>query len=97
MSSAPSSPGTRVLVDLWTASFCGACSAARAAVGEARRLVPALEIVERDVATAPDAAGTAGITSTPTIVVTAPDGREVFRSAGVPRVEQVLAAVALGL
>jgi len=88
-------PGVRI--DLWTSSFCGACSAARAAVGEARRLAPALQVTERDVAAAPDAAEIAGITSTPTLVVTAPDGREVFRSAGVPRVEQVLAAAALAL
>ena len=57
--------------------------------------MPGLQVVERDVAAAPDAAEAARVTSTPTLVVHDAEGRETFRSAGVPRVDQVLAAVAL--
>jgi len=59
--------------------------------------VPDLVVTERDVAAAPDAAAAAHVDSTPTVVVTHVDGTEVFRSAGVPRVDQVLRAVALAL
>ena len=59
--------------------------------------MPGLQVVDRDVAAAPDAAEAACVTSTPTLVVHDADGRETFRSTGVPRVDQVLAAVALAL
>ena len=64
---------------------------------QAQRLVPDLVVTERDVAAAPDEAAAARVDATPTVVVTAADGTEVFRSAGVPRVDQVLGAVALAL
>lgn len=84
-------------LELFTSSFCGACHAARGAVGEAVRLVPGVVVVEVDVALDPDRAESRDIVATPTIVLTDDDGGELFRSAGVPTAPQLLTAVALHL
>jgi len=84
----------RVIVDLYSSSFCAACSATRAVLDEAARLVPAVELVERNIAMSPDAAEGEGIRSTPTVIVRGPSGAEVFRAEGVPTLPQVLAALA---
>ncbi|WP_420364015.1 thioredoxin family protein [Curtobacterium aetherium] len=84
-------------VDLWTSSFCAPCAAARRVVGDAARLVPGLEVTERDVASVPELVEELGIRSTPTVVVRRDDGTEVFRSAGVPTRDQFLVAVAKAL
>lgn len=81
-------------LELYTSAFCGACHAARGAVAEAVGLVPALEASEKDVAFSPDEAEARGIEATPTILLTDDDGAELFRSAGVPTVPQLLTAVA---
>lgn len=86
-----------MIVDLYSSSFCGACSATRAVLDEAARLVPAATIVERNVALDPDAAAQAGIDATPTVIVRREDGAEVFRSAGVPTIDRVLSALALAI
>jgi thioredoxin 1 len=84
-------------LELYTSAFCAPCHAARAVVAEARTLVPALEVDEADVAARPDQAEARGITSTPTMVVLRDDGTEMFRAAGVPRLDQVLGALALAV
>jgi thioredoxin 1 len=86
-----------VIVDLYSSSFCGACTATRAVLDEAARLVPTAQIVERNVATAPDAAEREDIRSTPTVIVRREDGTEVFRAEGVPTIDRVLGAFALAL
>ena len=83
-----------MIVDLYSSSFCAACSATRAVLDEAARLVPSVELTERNVATAPDAAESEGIRSTPTVIVRGADRAEVFRAEGVPTLPQVLAALA---
>lgn len=81
-------------LELYTSAFCGACTAARTAVGEATRLVPQLEATTFDVAGHEGRAEGRDIVSTPTIVLTDDAGVELFRAAGVPNVPQLLAAVA---
>ena len=83
-----------VIVDLYSSSFCAACAATRSVLEEAARLVPAAEIVERNIAIAPDAAEEAGIRSTPTVIVRDAAGAELFRAEGVPTLPQVLTALA---
>ena len=86
-----------MIVDLYSSSFCGACTATRAVLDEAARLVPAATIVERNVAIEPDAAAAEDIRSTPTVIVRRDDGAEVFRAEGVPTVDRVLGALALAV
>ena len=86
-----------MIVDLYSSSFCGACTATRAVLDEAARLVPAARVVERNVATDPDAAEAEGIASTPTVIVRREDGTEVFRAEGVPTIDRVLGAMALAV
>ncbi len=86
-----------VIVDLYSSSFCGACTATRAVLDDAARLVPAAAIVERNVALHPDEAEAEGIRSTPTVIVRREDGTEVFRAEGVPTIDRVLTALALAV
>jgi len=86
-----------VIVDLYSSSFCGACTATRAVLDDAVRLVPAATIVERNVATSPDEAEAEEIRSTPTVIVRREDGTEVFRAEGVPTIGGVLTALALAV
>ena len=66
----------------------------RSVLGEAARLVPAATVVELDVARDEAAAEADGIRVTPTVIVAAEDGTEVFRAEGAPTLNQVLAALA---
>ena len=84
-------------VELYTSAFCGPCHAARTVVAEAEALVPALVVDEADVVARPDEAEARDVTSTPTIVVLDARGDEVFRAAGVPRLDQLLGALALAV
>lgn len=84
-------------LELYTSAFCGACHAARGAVSEAVRLVPAVRTLERDVAFAPDEAERRDVRATPTIVLADDDGRELFRAEGAPSVPQLLTAIAAHL
>ena len=83
-----------MIVDLYNSSFCSACSTTRAVLDEAARLVPTVQLVERNIAMSPDTAESEGIRSTPTVIVRGPSGAEVFRAEGVPTLPQVLAALA---
>lgn len=68
--------------------------ATRKVLAEVAGLVPAARIAELDVVLDAGEAERAGIRSTPTVVVVADDGSEVFRAEGVPTVNQVLVALA---
>jgi predicted DsbA family dithiol-disulfide isomerase len=68
--------------------------ATRGVLLEVAQLVPAARIAELDVVRDVAEAERAGIRMTPTVVVTADDGSEVFRAEGVPTVNQVLVALA---
>ena len=84
-------------VELYTSAFCGPCHAARAVVAEASARVPLLEVDEADVVARPDEAEARDVRSPPTIVVLDRAGSEVFRAAGVPRLDQLLGALALAV
>lgn len=81
---------------LYTSAFCAPCVRARSVLGQARALLPAAQIIEVDVLSHLEEAEAAGITSTPTLVVSR-GGTEVFRATGVPSVPQLLAAAARAL
>ena len=99
----PDSPGNRptgrsvdpdVIVDLYTSAFCEPCHLTRAVLADAARLVPAAQIVERDVVAFEAQAEVDGILVTPTVIVRSAEGTEVFRAQGVPTLPQVLTALA---
>ncbi|SMH49224.1 Glutaredoxin [Rathayibacter oskolensis] len=86
-----------MIVELYTSAFCGACHAARSVLERAAELVPAAEIREFDVAFESSRAETAGIRSTPTVIVRGSAGEPVFRAEGAPSLPQALSALALAL
>jgi protein-disulfide isomerase len=86
-----------VRLDLYTSAFCDPCHRAREVVAEAQRLVPALEVTERDVAAHQVLAADLGITSTPTTIIYAADGSELMRASGVPTLPRLLTALAQSL
>ncbi|MBX9473041.1 glutaredoxin family protein [Microcella sp.] len=81
-------------LDLYTSAFCDPCHRAREVVAEAQRLVPALEVTERDVAAHQARAADLGLTSTPTTIIYSADGAEVLRASGVPTLQRLLTALA---
>ena len=84
-------------VALYSSSFCGACTATRAALTSATELVPGAHLTETNVAHDPARAEAADIRATPTVVISTDDGTEVFRAEGVPTIPQVLVALAKAL
>ena len=81
-------------VDLYTSAFCGACSTTRFVLEQADRLVADMNLVEHDVVREEPLAERLNIRSTPTVIISAADGSEVFRAEGVPSLNQVLVALA---
>ncbi|GAA1443630.1 thioredoxin [Leifsonia poae] len=82
---------------LYTSAFCEPCMQTRAILAEASRLVPGASVAEFDVARNVERAEADGIRVTPTVIVSTPDGDEVFRAEGVPTLQQVLVAAAKAL
>ncbi len=80
-------------VTLYTSAFCEPCMQTRRVLAEAARLVPGMEITERDIVRDAGDAERAHIRSTPTLIVHGETG-EVFRGEGVPTLNQVLVALA---
>lgn len=88
---------TEARLTLYTSAFCEPCMQTRAVLAEAARLAPRVAVTELDVARNIEQAERDGIRSTPTVIVAAQDGTEVFRAEGVPTLAQVLAAAAKAL
>ncbi|MCS5729935.1 thioredoxin domain-containing protein [Herbiconiux moechotypicola] len=85
-------------VTLYSSSFCGACTSTRATLEQIAPLLgDRIEWHEVNVAADPDASETAGVVATPTVVISAPDGTERMRAAGVPTAPQLLTAIAAAL
>jgi glutaredoxin len=85
-------------VTLYSSSFCGACTSTRETLGRIAPLVgERVAWNEINVADDPAASEAAGITATPTVVITGADGVERMRAAGVPTTEHVLRALAAAL
>ena len=91
---ASASAEQRPTVLFFSSAFCDPCTAARRTLDEVSTLVPNVDYAELDVARHPDEAERAGIVSTPTIVLVAANGHEVFRAHGAPTVNQMLVALA---
>lgn len=86
-----------VRLELFTSAFCDPCHRAREVIAEAQRLVPALQVDERDVAAHQDRAAELGIRSTPTTIIYDRDGGELLRAEGVPTLPRLLTALAEAL
>ncbi|MCU1479664.1 MAG: thioredoxin [Subtercola sp.] len=84
-------------VQLYSSSFCGACTSTRAVLDHAAALVNGVSVSEVNVAVHPDAAERADITATPTVIIENDAGEQVFRAEGVPTINQVLTGLALAL
>ncbi|MFB2585212.1 glutaredoxin family protein [Herbiconiux liukaitaii] len=85
-------------VTLYSSSFCGACTSTRQTLDRIAPLVgERVEWHEINVADDPAASEAAGITATPTVVITGADGTERMRASGVPTAEHVLHALAAAL
>ena len=82
---------------LYTSAFCAPCMQSRAVLAEVPALVAGAVVEERDVAFRSAEAEADGIRSTPTVIITADDGTEVFRATGAPTLNQVLVAAAKAL
>lgn len=83
-----------VTLELFSQSFCGACSRTRQVLDQVAGLVPGVVVTEHNVAFEPARADAAGITEVPTVIVRNATGAEVSRAAGVPSPDQVVAALA---
>lgn len=86
-----------MILDFFSSSFCDPCIQTRSVLADVKRMVPAVEIRDMDVARYNDLAADANIRSTPTIIVRSADGTEVFRAEGVPNTNQVLVALTKAL
>ena len=82
---------------LFTSAFCDPCIRTRAVLQQVSEILPAAQILERDIVRDNIEAELAGIRSTPTTIVQKDDGGEVFRAEGVPTANQVLVALARAL
>ncbi|MBW4033115.1 MAG: thioredoxin family protein [Acidobacteria bacterium] len=86
-----------MIVELYTSAFCEPCHLTRAVLADAARLVPAAEVLERDIVRHEAQAAADGIRVTPTMIVRDVRGDEVFRGEGVPTLPQLLSAFAKAL
>jgi thiol-disulfide isomerase/thioredoxin len=84
----------RPTVLFFSSAFCDPCATARNTLDQVSKLVPSVNYAELDVARHSDEAERAGIVSTPTIVIVAANGDEVFRAQGAPTLNQMLVALA---
>jgi thiol-disulfide isomerase/thioredoxin len=85
--------GERATLLQFSSAFCAPCGATRRVLGEVARLVPGVTHVEVDAEAHLDAVRTLRVLRTPTTLILDADGREVARAAGLPRRDQVLAAL----
>jgi thiol-disulfide isomerase/thioredoxin len=84
-----------VVLTLYSSSFCGACAQTRRTLEDASGLLGDRVVLrEVNVALDPEESERQGIMATPTTVLTATDGTELARAAGVPTAPQVLTLLA---
>jgi thiol-disulfide isomerase/thioredoxin len=87
-----------VVLTLYSSSFCGACAQTRRTLEDAAGLVGDRVVLrEVNVALDPEESERLDIMATPTTVLTAADGTELARAAGVPTAPQVLSLLAVHL
>jgi thiol-disulfide isomerase/thioredoxin len=86
--------GGRATLLQFSSAFCAPCRATRRVLADVAAIVPGVEHVEVDAEAHLELVRRLGVVRTPTTLVLNPDGREVTRSSGAVRKEQVLAALA---
>jgi thiol-disulfide isomerase/thioredoxin len=86
--------GERATLLQFSSAFCAPCRATRRVLGEVSELVPGVTHVELDAEQHLEAVRALRVLRTPTTLVLDPAGHEVSRAAGLPKRDQVLAALA---
>jgi thiol-disulfide isomerase/thioredoxin len=86
--------GERATLVQFSSAFCSPCRATRVLLGDVVRSVPGVAHVEVDAEQHLDLVRRHHVLRTPTVLVLGPSGEVVQRASGVPRREQVLAALA---
>jgi len=87
--------GTRATLLQFSSSFCAPCRAARQLLADVAARDVGVAHVEIDVADRLDLVRRLDVRRTPTVFVLGPQGQITRRASGLPRREDVLAAVAL--
>lgn len=87
--------GSRATLLQFSSSFCVPCRAARRLLAEVAARDPGVAHVEIDVADRLDLVRLLDVRRTPTVFVLGPHGQVTRRASGLPRRDDVLAAVAL--
>lgn len=85
--------GAQATLLQFSSAFCAPCRMARRTLAEVADVVPGVEHLEVDAEHHLDLVRALGIMRTPTTLVLDAAGREVTRAVGVPRREQVIAAL----
>ena len=86
--------GQRATLVQFSSAFCAPCRATRVLLAKVAEDVDGVAHYDLDAEAHLDLVRELGILRTPTTIVLDPSGRETARAGGVPRREQVLAAVA---
>ena len=86
--------GERATLLQFSSAFCAPCRATRRVLGDVAGAVPGVAHVEVDAEHHLELVRRVGVLRTPTTLVLDGDGVEITRATGVPRKEQVLAALA---
>jgi thiol-disulfide isomerase/thioredoxin len=86
--------GARATLVQFSSAFCAPCRATRVLLAKVADDVDGVAHYDLDAEAHLDLVRELGILRTPTTIVLDPSGRETARAGGVPRREQVLAAVA---
>ena len=87
--------GSRATLLQFSSSFCAPCRAARQLLADVADGTAGVAHVEIDVADRLDLVRLLGVRRTPTVFVLGPQGQITRRASGLPRRDDVLAAVAL--
>ena len=87
--------GSRATLLQFSSSFCAPCRAARQLLSDVAARDSGVTHVEIDVADRLDLVRLLDVRRTPTVFVLGPEGQVTRRASGLPRREDVLAAVAL--
>ena len=86
--------GERATLLQFSSAFCAPCRATRRVLGEVTEIVPGVSHVEVDAEQHLEVVRALRVLRTPTTLVLDATGREVSRAAGLPKRDQVLAALA---
>ncbi|WP_433291477.1 thioredoxin family protein [Pseudonocardia sp. CA-142604] len=97
LAGASSSGSDRVLLLQLSSPVCSPCRQTAALLTEFSARRPGVVHREIDVAERPDVARELSVMRTPTVVAFGPDGSELLRVSGVPRLPELEAAIAPGL